>query len=55
MNSESPEIPGSTTLQDLRRSNRNYGNGFSNKIFRTIIFNFLNWKSSQNREKYRNR
>ena len=28
MNSESPEIPGSTTLQDLRRSNRNYGNGF---------------------------
>ena len=27
MNSESPEIPGSTTLQDLRRSNKNYGNG----------------------------
>ena len=35
MNSESPEIPGSTTLQDLRRSNRNYGKGF--KDTRTLI------------------
>ena len=38
MNSESPEIPGSTTLQDLRQSNKNYGIGFFKSGF--LIENF---------------